>query len=129
MHCSICLMNLSLYMMCIKSNDSEAGSKMNTRHMNFPVGNEIEILELRLKIIEDRLELSLKLYSENMISEVIFNNVSRFRVGEISTPLVVHGFEIIDHSQNGWEKDSRYEIRDFEDDRINFFCESFKLVR
>lgn len=102
---------------------------MNTRHMNFPVENEIEILEMRLKIIEDRLELSLKLYSENMISEVIFNNVSRFRVGEISTPLVVHGFEIIDHSQNGWEKDSRYEIRDFEDNRINFFCESFKLVR
>ena len=35
--------------------------------------------------------------------------------------------EIINHAQNGWEKDSTYEIRDFEEDHINFFCEYFQI--
>lgn len=46
----------------------------------------------------------------------------------MSTPLKVHGFEIIDRSENGWEKDFQYEICDFEDDRISFFCEDFKFI-
>ena len=90
-------------------------------------GEKIEILEMRLKNVEDQLELAWKIYFENSIFRITFYNVSRFRVGELSVPLEVHGFEIINHSQNGWEKDSTYEIHDFEDDRIHFFCESFTM--
>lgn len=50
-----------------------------------------------------------------------------FRGSELTAPLEVHGFEIISHAKNGWEKDSAYEIRDFENDCVNFFCESFKI--
>ena len=42
-------------------------------------------------------------------------------------PLEIHGFEIINHSHKGWEKDSTYEIRDFENDRVKFLCECFKV--
>lgn len=101
---------------------------MYAGRIDFPMGNEFEISEMRLKTIDDRLELLLKISSRNTTSEVMFYNVSRFRSGELSTPLKVHGFEIIDHSQNGWEKDSQYEICDFEDDRISFFCEDFKFI-
>lgn len=90
-------------------------------------GNKIEILEMILKNVDNQLELSWKIYFENAIFRITFYNVSRFRVGEWSIPLEVHGFEIINHSQNGCEKDSTYEIRDFEDDRVNFFCECFKM--
>jgi len=90
-------------------------------------GEKIEILEISLKNVEDQLELVCKIYFENLIFRITFYNVSRFRIGEFSIPLEVHGFEIINHSQNGWEKDSSYEIRDFEDDRVHFFCESFMM--
>lgn len=95
--------------------------------MKFFQGNEIEILEMLLKNVDKQLELSWKIYFENVIYRITFYNVSRFKVRELSSPLVVQGFEIIDHSQNGWEKDSKYEIRDFEDDSINFFCESLEI--
>lgn len=90
-------------------------------------GNKIEILEMVLKHVDDQLDLSWKIHFENTIFQITFSNVSRFRIGEVSVPLEIHGFEIIDHSQNGWEKDSTYEIRDFEDNLVNFFCEYFKL--
>ena len=90
-------------------------------------GNKIEILEMFLKNVDNQLDLSWKIYFENAVYRITFFNVSRFRIGEVSMPLEIHGFEIISHSQNGWEKDSTYEIRDFEDDRVNFFCEYFKM--
>ena len=100
---------------------------MNVRKAVIFQGNKIEILEMGLKNVDNRLELLWKIFFENEFFEITFSNVSRFRIGKVSTPLEIHGFEIINHSQDGWEKDSTYEIRDFEDDRVNFFCESFKI--
>lgn len=65
-------------------------------------GDKIEILEMILKNVDNQLELSWKIYFKNAIFKIMFYNVSRFRVGEFSVPLEVHGFEIINHSQNGW---------------------------
>ena len=90
-------------------------------------GKKVEISEMILKNVDNQLELSCEIYFENAIYRITFYNVSRLRVGEWSAPLEVHGFEIINHSQNGWEKDSTYEIRDFEDDCVNFFCECFEM--
>lgn len=100
---------------------------MNERQIEIFQGNKIEILEMVLQNVDNQLELSWKIYFENAVFQITFSNVSRLRIGELSMPLEIHGFEIINHSQNGWEKDSAYEIRDFEDDRVNFFCEYFKM--
>lgn len=100
---------------------------MNMEKAEIFQGNKIEILEMILKNAENQLELSWKIYFENAIFRITFSNVSRFRIGEVSMPLEIHGFEIINHAQDGWEKDSTYEVRDFEDDRVNFFCEYFKM--
>ena len=48
--------------------------KMNTGRIDFPMGNEFEISEMRLKTIDDRLELLLKISSL-----VVFQNV-RFTI-------------------------------------------------
>lgn len=88
---------------------------------------KIEILEMALKRVDDRLELSWIISLKSAVYRMTFYNVSRFRIGCISIPLEVQGFEIIDNSENGWGKDSAYEIRDFEDDIVNFFCEYFKI--
>ena len=88
-------------------------------------GNKIKILELVLKNEGDQLKLSCKIHCKNEVFRITFYNVSRFKIGEVSIPSEIHGFEIINHSKNAWEKDSKYEVRDFEDDRIHFFCECF----
>lgn len=90
-------------------------------------GEKIEILEMFLENTDKKLELSLKIYFQNEIFKIKFFNVSSLTLRELSVPLEVHGFEIINHSKSGWEKDSKYEIRDFEDDRVNFFCENYKV--
>ncbi|MDO4398072.1 MAG: hypothetical protein Q4C21_06640 [Oscillospiraceae bacterium] len=100
---------------------------MNIEKTEIFQGNKIEISEMILKQAGSRLVLLCKIHFENKAFQMTFYNVSRFRIGEVSMPLEIHGFEIIDRSQNGWEKDSAYEIRDFENDYIHFYCESFKI--
>ena len=100
---------------------------MNTNQIETFQGKKFEILEMILKNMDNKFELSWKLYFNNAIFRITFYNVSRLRMYNISVPFEVHGFEIINHSQNGWETDSKYEIRDFEDDSVNFFCECFKM--
>lgn len=100
---------------------------INTEKAAILQGNKIRIMEMMLKQADNQLVLSWKIRVEKMIFRMTFFNVSRFRIGEVSMPLEIHGFEIINHSQKGWEKDSVYEIRDFEDDYINFFCGYFEI--
>jgi len=100
---------------------------MNLEEIEIFKENKIEILEMILKKVDNQLELSLKVNFKNEVFRIIFYNISRFKVGDLSMPLELYGFEIINHFENGWEKDSAYEIRDFEDNRINFFCEYFDI--
>ena len=100
---------------------------MNMRKAEIYQGNKIEILEMFLKNADNQLELSWKMCFENTVHWMTFSSVSRFRLGEVSIPLEIRGFEMISHFQSGWEKDSTYEVRDFEDDRVNFFCECFRI--
>ena len=97
----------------------------NIENTKFFQGNTIEILEILLKIEDNQLVMSWKICLEYVIYRITFYNVSRFKLGVISMPLEIHGLEINNHFQNGWEKDSAYEIHDFEDDKIEFYCEFF----
>lgn len=90
-------------------------------------GKMIEISEMVLSNTDNQLDMSWEIYFENATYKITFYNVSRLRTENLSAPLQIQGFEIIDHSENGWETDSRYEIRDFENYSINFFCECFKV--
>lgn len=90
-------------------------------------GKMIEISEMILSNTDNQLDMSWKIYFENVIYKITFYNVSRLRMENLSAPLQIQDFEIINHSQNGWEADSKYEIRDFEYDSVNFFCERFKV--
>ncbi len=90
-------------------------------------GNNIEILKMVVEEVDNQLELYWEICLKGTFSSVKFYNVSRLRIKELSSPLEVHGFEIINHTKDGWEKDSTYEIRDFEYGRISFFCESIEI--
>lgn len=101
---------------------------MNIDRAEILYGKHFEILEINIENVENQLVLSWKICFENTVFRMSFYNVSRLRVSEWSIPLELHGFEIINHSKNGWEKDSTYEIRDFEDDQLSFFCEYFSMT-
>lgn len=40
----------------------------------------------------------------------------------------IYGFEIVDKSKDGWAKDQRYFVNDYEDNLISFSCESIKVL-
>ena len=90
-------------------------------------GNTIELSEISLVKEGNQLKLMWKFCCNNKNITMTFYNVSRLRMNNISAPLQVQGFEIVEHSREGWDNDSKYEIRDFEDDSVNFFCEYFNI--
>ena len=40
----------------------------------------------------------------------------------MTPPITIHGFEIIDNKNNGWERSQRYYVHDYEDGIISFYC-------
>ena len=87
--------------------------------------NNIEVAEMTILNTENKLNLLLKTCSGGALSTMEFKNVSRINIKDLSLSLTLSGIEIIDHFEDGWDVGSRYEIRDYEDGRISFFCESF----
>lgn len=94
----------------------------------FLQGKVIFIIEINLVCVNGTMDLLLKVKYSGESYRLIFRNVSRFSIDDLSAPMEVQGFEIVDHSSSGWDKDSRFEIRDFEENKINFYCEEYKLV-
>ena len=92
-------------------------------------GKMIEISEMILSSIDNQLDMTWKIYFETDTYKITFYNVSQLKTENLSSPLQIQGFEIINHAENGWETDSHYEIRDFENDSINFFCECLNVEK
>lgn len=58
-----------------------------------------------------------------------FKNVSSFEVAPVSYPIQIMGFQIRDHVKDGWSKEERYEVLDYEDNIIHFFCSDYILCK
>ena len=58
---------------------------------------------------------------------IVFENVSKLKMSDISYPFQICGFEILDYSSHGYGKDSRFFVNDYEDVRLSFFCENFEI--
>lgn len=92
-------------------------------------GKKIRILELLLKQTEEQLALRLQVSCENITYEICFFNVSCLHIWQLSMPAEIHGFELIDHRKDGWGRHAFYEIHDFEEDLIHFYCEEYRIER
>ena len=100
---------------------------MNEEKIRHIQGKKIEILEMILTNENQRLKLLWKICLNNTILSITFYNVSRLSIESLSSPLEIYGFGFVNHCQKGWDNDSRYEILDYEDERINFYCEFFEI--
>ena len=57
----------------------------------------------------------------------MFENVSKLRMADISYPFRICGFEILDYSSRGYQKDLRFFVNDYEDGKLSFYCENFEI--
>ncbi|MBP1587919.1 MAG: hypothetical protein ILO53_05925 [Clostridia bacterium] len=95
-------------------------------------GRTVVILTMVIENKFIQFDVSCKLCCDNTVYQIVFANVSRLKVKELSIPLAIEGLEIINHFQEGWENDSKYEVRDCENGCISFFCEHYlinKLIK
>ena len=60
-------------------------------------------------------------------ARVLFRNVSDFSIKNINREKQITGLEIIDNKKRGFQKEIRYEIKDFEEDEIHLYCEEIIL--
>ena len=58
---------------------------------------------------------------------VVFENISKLNLSEISYPFQICGFGILDYSSRGYQKDCRFYVSDYEGGKLSFFCENFEI--
>ena len=60
--------------------------------------------------------------------EILFDRVSCLKLGEVSYPFQICGFEILNNSAHGYSRDCRFFINDYEYGKLSFFCENIEVL-
>ena len=102
---------------------------MEKSEYEFIQGKAIQLMCFSVSDENDELEVVLKVYYSGCSFKLFFYNVSRLFIQNLSIPMIISGFEIICNKEKGWDKDSMYSVRDFEGDRLSFFCEDFEITQ
>ena len=91
-------------------------------------GQSIAVRSLSLTDDDGCRTLILKVSCGGKDGTVCFENVCQFYCSFMTSETVISGFEIIDHSTDGWQSDARYEIRDYEENSLAFYCEKITVL-
>jgi len=70
----------------------------------------------------------LKNYLQEFKVCIKFYNVSKFKLDEVSKVICISGFDIESMKERGWDRSQKYHVFDYENDTIEFFCESIEVV-
>lgn len=91
-------------------------------------GKSIIVSAFWVEHYEDTLTAKIACTAEDRNSYfIIFENVSKLKLSEISYPFRICGFKILDYTSRGYQKGSRFFVNDYEDGKISFFCEKFEI--
>lgn len=90
--------------------------------------DKLDILQILLRNSGIHLDLLCKARIKDNVFDINFFNVSNITMKVLSSSFEIWGFEIIDHKKDGWLKEMRYEMNDYESDCLHFFCESFEII-
>lgn len=117
-------------------------SKIVNLLRNFDKETEVEfcsaniysiIYEVEEKLNISNIIINLSLYNiinkkkELINLEIKFKNVTDFSLQNVSGIINISGFEILDHKEDGWSIENRYEVHDFENGDIHFMCQEFDI--
>ena len=91
-------------------------------------GRSIIISNFTIEHYEETLAVKMTCVSKDQNAYfLVFENVSKLNFSEICYPFYISGFEILDYSSRGYQKDVRFFVNDYEDGKLSFFCESFEI--
>ncbi|MBE6630419.1 MAG: hypothetical protein E7624_06185 [Ruminococcaceae bacterium] len=91
-------------------------------------GKGIIVCDLSIGYYEKTLAVKMSCIAEDHNTYfIVFENVSKLKMSDISYPFQICGFEILDYSSRGYQKDMRFYANDYEDGKISFYCESFEI--
>ena len=91
-------------------------------------GKAIVIDDFQIEKQDEKLHIKMTFISEDHNAYfVVFENISKLNLSEISYPFQICGLEILDYSSRGYQKDCRFFVSDYEDGKLSFFCENFEI--
>ena len=91
-------------------------------------GKSILVFDFQVMYDDEALTIKMTCISEDQNAYfIVFENVSKLKLSEISYPFQICGFEILDYSSRGYQKDCRFFVSDYEDGTLSFFCENFEI--
>ena len=101
---------------------------MNSNIFSEINGKSIIIRDFEIEHNDGVLYIKMTCISEDQNAYfIVFENVSKVKLSEISYPFQICGFEILDYSSRGYQGDSRFFVNDYEDGKLSFFCENFEI--
>lgn len=83
---------------------------------------DVEITDFCLHTASGAPVLTLSFCADGKAQTLRFLSISDVTLRFPAIPMQICGFEIRDHRADGWDADQRYEISDFEDGALHFFC-------
>ena len=91
-------------------------------------GKSIIVGDFQIEKQDDKLRIKMTCISEDQNGYfIVFENVSKLKMSDISYPFQICGFEILDYSSRGYQKDTRFFVNDYENGTLSFFCENFEI--
>ena len=111
-----------------KTNNTKGGGDMSNNLFSKVDGKAIVIDDFQIEKQDEKLHIKMTFNSEDQNAYfVVFENISKLNLSEISYPFQICGFEILDYSSRGYQKDCRFFVGDYEDGKLSFFCENFEI--
>ena len=101
---------------------------MNNNIFSSINGKSIIVCDFLIEHNDENLDVKMSCASEDQNTYcIVFENVSKLKLSDISYPFQICGFEILDYSSRGYQKDSRFFVNDYEDGKLSFYCENFEI--
>lgn len=101
--------------------------KMDILNINNLLGLGVRVESMLLDEVHNQVNLSMKMVSGGERYVLYCENVSSLSLISVSYPVQISGIAITGHSTDGWQADMKYEVYDFEDGVLRFFCQEIKL--
>ncbi len=91
-------------------------------------GKSVIVRDFAVRHRDGTLDIEMTCISEDRNTySIVFENVSKLNLAEVSYPFQICGFEIEDCSSRGYQSDSRFFVNDFEDGQLSFYCEKVEI--
>lgn len=90
-------------------------------------GKTVTVNSLCIENTNDKLTVKMQFVTENDKSySFTFQNVSKLNIEDICYPFEICGFEVLDFSSRGYQKECRFFVNDYEHGTLSFYCESIE---